>query len=78
MKMTRTLELMKIERECVKRQDGTECPRNVDPVRGCYGCDLCQYGEEILEAYDEVINHYECMINSIETFMKYCKEGDQA
>lgn len=76
MKTARVVELMKIERECVKRQEGSECPRNCRPECGCYGCELVQTSDEILEAYDEVIYHYECMINSIETFIEYMKEGE--
>ena len=59
MEVNRAIELMKIEATCVRRQDGTECPRNCHPEYGCYGCDLLQDNpDEILEAYDTVI---ECM-----------------
>ena len=76
MKMTKVLELMKIERECVTRQDTVKCQRNCHPEHGCYGCDLVQNGDEIIEAYDEVIKHYQSMIDSIEEFVRYVKEGD--
>ena len=55
----RVLKVLKNERECIRRQGGTECPRNCDPVRGCYGCDLVIDGDEILAVYDALIKHIE-------------------
>lgn len=40
------IELMKIERECVSREN---CDRN------CAACDLVQDREELIDAYDSVI-----------------------
>ena len=45
----RALELLKIERECIKRADA--CNRN------CAKCDLVQDPNELLEMYDWVISN---------------------
>ncbi len=83
MKITKVLELMMIERECVRRQGGVECPRNCHPEHGCYGCDLVQDGGELLDAYDEVIKHYQNITNTAssimdayENLMDMLKEGE--
>lgn len=90
MDMNRAIELMEIEKECVTRQDGTDCPRNCNPLQGCTGCDLIQYDPEgILEAYDVAIdamkftiktcdNIAETMVNcgftSIDQFQEFLKK----
>ena len=45
-------QIMKIERECVLRQDTPKCQRD---ECGCQGCDLIQDAIEVLSAYDYVI-----------------------
>ena len=45
----RILELLKIERECVRRNSDCECDRN------CVKCDLVQTDGELLEMYDILI-----------------------
>lgn len=45
----RAIELLEIERECVKRADN--CDRN------CASCSLVQETDEILEMYSYVISH---------------------
>ena len=58
------IKVLKTERECIKRQEGIKCPRNVNPERGCYGCDLIQYdANEILKVYDFLIGGYELLLN---------------
>lgn len=54
MSLTKALELLKIERECVKRQNGNGCLR--DKTNCCVGCDLVQSDVDILQMYDTVIN----------------------
>ena len=48
----KALSIMKIERECVIRQDTSECKRY---EYGCGACDLVQDGEDVIAAYDRVI-----------------------
>lgn len=58
MKIDRVLELLKIERECVTRQD----PYNEKSKlcnRNCGECDIAQDGLEIIEMYDFVISMLE-------------------
>ena len=58
MSLDRALELLKIERECVLRQNSTEVPdpciRNIGG--DCSNCDLCQDQQDIVDMYDAVIN----------------------
>ena len=52
----KAIELLKIERECVNRNNqpfGKNCDRN------CGKCDLVQNTEELLEMYDYVIEAME-------------------
>ena len=52
----RAIELLKIERECINRNNqsfGENCDRN------CGKCDLVQNTEELLNMYDYVINFVE-------------------
>ena len=35
MESDEAIKLMKIEQECVRRQKGTNCPRNKYPIYGC-------------------------------------------
>ena len=51
----RAIELLNIEKECVKRQFGPLCKRTIIPMEGCSGCDLAQNDKDILEAYDKAI-----------------------
>ena len=46
MKISRAIELMEIERECVSR----DCDRD------CEKCDISQDRDELLEAYNEIIS----------------------
>lgn len=46
MELTRAIELLEIERECVTR----DCDRD------CANCDLVQEQDEIVAMYDEVIS----------------------
>lgn len=53
MKIQRAIELLKIERECINRNNqpfGQNCDRKCDK------CDLVQNTDELLEMYDLVIN----------------------
>lgn len=50
----RALELLKIERECINRNN-QQLGKNCD--RDCLNCDLLQETEELLEMYDFVIEH---------------------
>lgn len=78
MKIERVMQLMELERECVLRQDGTDCPRNVDPIRGCYGCPLLVHdGKEIVEAYDRVITMLRCVSNTKEWFSEILKGEEE-
>ena len=53
MSLDRALELLKIERECVLRQNGKGCQR--DHTNTCNGCDLVQSDADIVQMYDAVI-----------------------
>lgn len=55
MEIQRAIELLKIERECINRNNqpfGKNCNRE------CSKCDLVQNTEELLEMYDFVIEHF--------------------
>ena len=45
----RTLELMRIEKQCILRNENKDCDRK------CESCDLVQETSELLQAYDKVI-----------------------
>jgi hypothetical protein len=49
MDKNRIIELLKIERECVRRNSYSECDRN------CGECDLVQTDVDLLTMYDSVI-----------------------
>jgi wyosine [tRNA(Phe)-imidazoG37] synthetase (radical SAM superfamily) len=49
----RRLELLKIERECIRRNIDKKCDRN------CGYCDLVQKDEDLIELYDELVEEYE-------------------
>jgi len=49
MTLSRLIEVLKTERECVKRNEETDCGRK------CSECDLALETEEVLDAYDGVI-----------------------
>ncbi len=85
MELNRAAELMKIEAECVKRQDTPLCNRD---ECGCQCCDLVQDADEILEAYGlaiEAINFTQnwcdkvaelmikCGFDDVDEFQKYCE-----
>ena len=55
MTLSRAIELLKIERECIDRNNETAvlCDRD------CEKCDLVQSSEELLEMYDFVIKYIE-------------------
>ena len=60
MSLTKALELLKIERECVQRQirstipaESRKCPREWEGT--CRGCDLVQSDTDIMQMYDTVI-----------------------
>ena len=48
----RILELLEIERSCIKRNIDHVCDRN------CGYCDLVQKDEDLMELYDSVIAEY--------------------
>lgn len=53
------IDLLKIERECVLRQNGNGCQR--DKTNSCEGCDLVQSDDDIVKMYDtaiEIISNY--------------------
>jgi len=54
----RILELLEIERECVKRNAASvlRCDRD------CARCDLAQSDAELLEMYDEIIDFWHVMM----------------
>lgn len=58
MSLDRALELLKIERECVLRQNSAEVPdpciRNIGD--DCSNCDLWQDQQDIVDMYDVVVN----------------------
>lgn len=59
MSLDRVIELLKIERECVIRQNGNGCQR--DKTNSCKGCDLVQSDDDIVKMYDtaiEIITSY--------------------
>lgn len=77
MKIERLIQLMELERECVLRQDTTDCQRNVDPIRGCYGCPLVvNDSKEIVEAYDKVITILKWFSNIKEQLSKIQEEDN--
>lgn len=49
------IRLLKIERECVLRQDTPKCQRRGSSDT-CFGCDLCQESNKIVEMYNSVID----------------------
>ena len=53
MRLDESLTILKIERECVKRNDGINCDRN------CGDCDLLMEAQAVEEAYDVTINELE-------------------
>lgn len=49
MKISRVIEVIKTERECVNRNEETDCGRK------CSECDLALETEEVLSAYDSAL-----------------------
>lgn len=85
MELNKALEILKIEQECVRRQDTELCNRD---ECGCQCCDLIQESADVLEAYDIAITCVaftikytdgivECMskcgCETIEDFQKFLK-----
>lgn len=72
-KMTpdRMIELLKIERACVIKNNGTSCDRE------CEKCILCQDSEELIAMYDDVIAQMENRIPFlIQTVAELTEESD--
>ena len=53
MNSAQVLRLMKIELECITRQDTPKCVRYTE---GCNNCDLVQTTDNLIQAYEYVIN----------------------
>lgn len=49
MTIHRVLELLRIELECIKRNNGSSCDRN------CSQCDLVQDSQELIDCYETAI-----------------------
>lgn len=60
MKDEKILELLKIERECVKRNMDGRCDRE------CARCDIVQSSKELIKMYDAVIKNYQHSIKESE------------
>ena len=52
----RILQLLKIERECIKRNGEGECDRD------CANCDLVQIDSDLIEMYDNAIELYQKIV----------------
>lgn len=68
----RIIELLKIERECVRRNSDQNCDRN------CGACDLVQDDKELLAAYDsavEMLNTQHETIKSLTDTINHLCEG---
>lgn len=50
MNLVRTLQLMEIELECIRRNENNECDRD------CANCDIVQETEDLIDAYSTVIS----------------------
>ena len=50
--LIQTINMLKIERECVLRQDTPLCCRE---TLGCANCDLVQTSEDVISAYNHAI-----------------------
>ena len=75
MTVERILKVLKNERECIKRQIGSNETLMTDGLmencnRNCAECDLCLPDNEILEVYDFLINGYELLQdkNNVESY----------
>ena len=71
MPLSRVLELLKLERECVQRQirstipaESSKCPREWEGT--CRGCDLVQSDSDIVQMYDTVIELVDCLVKVTE------------
>lgn len=49
MTVHKVLELLRIELECIKRNNGSSCDRN------CSQCDLVQDSQELIDCYETAI-----------------------
>ena len=58
MNLKRAIELMKVERECVTRNDDVHCDRD------CANCDL----RGLLEKTDDIIDAYDTVIDRLEDY----------
>lgn len=74
----RAIELLKIERECINRNNqpfGQNCDRK------CSKCDLVQNTDELIEMYDWVIGYLERenkihqLVDFFDTKQKMCSNG---
>lgn len=77
MTIERCVELLKIEKECVLRQDTSKCCRE---SLGCAKCDLVQDANEISEMYDtsiNIINSYKNLENLAVTMAEIIEKQDK-
>lgn len=61
MEISRIIEVLSTEKECVLRQDiplseGEQCRKDDDGVKLCELCDLCLPTEDVITAYEESIS----------------------
>lgn len=62
MKPSEAMKIMKIEKECVLRQDTPKCNRD---TCGCQCCDLIQDADEVVEAYELAIQALDVCISDV-------------
>lgn len=80
MNIEQILKVLRNERECIKRQTGSNGTLMLDGLMGncdrnCAKCDLCLPSTEILEVYDFLINGYEMLQNKdAESYTIKCKK----
>ncbi len=65
MKIDKAIELMKVERECVMRNDDVHCDRD------CANCDL----RDLLEKTSDIIEAYDTVIETLEVAESFNKKG---
>lgn len=76
MPLDKVVELLKIERECVLRQNGNGCQR--EKTNCCVGCDLVQSDDDIVKMYDTaitVISNYASAIDDMHEWSKCLMEN---
>lgn len=77
MTIERCVELLKIEKECILRQDTPECCRE---SLSCAKCDLVQDADEISDMYDtsiNIINSYKNLENLAVTMAEIIEKRDK-